>query len=154
MLLNTFPNRKQKRNRCQPCGSRASGQSRRGKKITKPKTAKWRESMSSLSVRQKRRVARLGKRLESPKLRRGSPDHVRARWFMVRSPARQIYQVANVTEFVRTHLSLFLPNDVINLVTRPAAFVCRATNGLCSLVRKKGRAAGSWKGWTLVSVQK
>ena len=86
----------------------------------------------------------------SPLTRTGSLEHRRARDWSLRDPEGTIWNVRNLSEFVRSHPDLFLPEDV-----RPIGKACRALVGLGQL--RRGRRMrdpmGSWKGWTWAGVR-
>lgn len=81
----------------------------------------------------------------SPKCRTGSLIHIACREWHLRSPNNVEYHFVNLSEFIRTHATLFDPMDLD----------IRAQRGLGMIrpsdTRKK--VAGTWKGWTWISVR-
>jgi hypothetical protein len=115
--------------------------------LNKQGRKKWLAALQSDENRQ--RAARLhkGRRRITPLAARFSPVHKRAKHFLVRSPARRVYRVDNISAFVNTHQNLFLEADTENRQPDSPSYDCRATHGLSTV----GRGfRGSWKGWTLV----
>lgn len=133
------------------CADAHMSDERTGQKRVAPLSPKWFEVRRSSLFRQKMSVAHKGKRETHECSRRGSVLRSNVRCFMVSSPARRIYQVHNIAEFVRKHRRLFSTMDLTSNPGSPLS--CKAVRGLGSLVRKV-ETRGSWKGWTLVSVQK
>lgn len=68
---------------------------------------------------------------------------------ILRSPDYVTYPFRNMSHFVRTNQSLFLPEDVEWY--GKGSKQCRALKGLLTLTAKGNHTRGSWKGWTLVS---
>src|SRR5205085_1131502 len=79
----------------------------------------------------------------SPLTRTGSLEHRRAKDWSLRDPEGTVWNVRNLSEFVRSHPDLFLPEDV-----RPVGIACRAIVGLGQLRpgRRIKNPPGSWKG--------
>ncbi len=106
-------------------------------------------------------IPKMAAALRRPKtnpLNSKGPMHYRARHFEVMSPDRKIYKVDNVSNFVRTHTELFLPEDTSWKSRPPAGESCNAVHGLLTLVApgydykyKRPRCRGTWKGWQLAS---
>jgi hypothetical protein len=82
-------------------------------------------------------------------------DHLASKVWRLRSSANVEYEFKNLTNFVREHPELFDPEDLKwKLNKNGIPLECRATHGLYSLNPngKKKVVAGSWKGWTFVSM--
>jgi hypothetical protein len=108
---------------------------------------KWLAALQSKENRERTSKLHKGRKRTTPLAARFSPVHIRARHFLVSSPARRIYRVNNISAFVKSHQKLFLPGDTEDLRPGSASYYCHATHGLATV----GRGfRGSWKGWTLV----
>lgn len=68
---------------------------------------------------------------------------------ILRSPDNVTYRFQNMTQFVRDHLDLFAPEDVVWYGKHLGH--CRALKGLLMLTARGNNTRGSWHGWTLVS---
>jgi len=69
---------------------------------------------------------------------------------ILRSPNNELYPFRNLTDFVRTHEELFLPQDV-QWTKKGSSDTCRAAKGLINLFGRGKHVNGTWKGWTRVS---
>jgi hypothetical protein len=136
---------------CLRCAGRATGitHKKRGYRpvLNEESRRKWLAALQSKENRDRTSKLHKGRKRTTPLAARFSPIHIRARHFLVSSPARRIYRVDNISAFVRSHQELFLPGDTVDLRPEMANYSCHATHGLATV----GRGfRGSWKGWTLV----
>ena len=138
--------------RCAECGAAYRAARLRGRPlphVTDPVAReRWLRTMRSPEHRECLSEALTGHLKGTEKTRRGSARHIRALHFWVKTPAGVPYQVDNLSEFVRSHLELFDPEDVVNRSRVRASYQSRATAGLGKLQAVVGTRL-SWKGWTL-----
>jgi hypothetical protein len=109
---------------------------------------KWLVALRTPERRRRMSELLTGRARATDKTRRGSAWHYKALHFTVKSPAGVSYRVDNLSEFVRSHVVLFDPADVVDRSRTRATYACRATVGLRSLRSRVGTRL-SWKGWTL-----
>ncbi len=93
---------------------------------------------------------RKGKLETSPNLRKGHKNK-HAIKATIRSSENIVYDVHNVTQFVRDHEYLFSSEDLMWRRSSSGSDVCRASKGITNLFVMGKVVPGSWKGWTVVS---
>jgi hypothetical protein len=133
---------------CFKCGHKNRAAERVGQPVTHG--PEWLASVKSKARREKLSKSRNGWVCKTALTKKGSPHHPKAADFFVRSPSNVVYWVRNIAEFVRRNPGLFHPDDIVNNSKKRATYSCKATAGLCSLIRTV-ETRGSWKGWQLVS---
>jgi hypothetical protein len=96
-----------------------------------------------------------GRAQRAERTRKGQTHH-HSRRAQLKSPDGKLFQVINITDFVRSHLELFAPEDIVwKRLTKKSnphglgSERCRASHGLLQLfcTNPKHRRS-SWKGWT------
>ena len=87
-------------------------------------------------------------RPQTAELTKKGATHVCSSEGFLRSPDNVVYAFRNLTQFVRDHEELFLPEDVVWKKTgkRKSREQCRASKGLQALFARKF-IRSSWKGW-------
>jgi hypothetical protein len=112
---------------------------------------------SAGEVSRKYKVERLLARSKNPRSAKG-PSHGCATVFHLRDRNNKVYQFKNLAHFIRENESMFSDGDAVWKPIGSSGETCRAYEGLLSLRpftrdgTPKRRVAGSWKGWTWVSL--
>jgi hypothetical protein len=99
-----------------------------------------------------------GKLRTAEKCRRGGDLTQCQKIRTVRDPRGRVWSFKNIPEFVYTHQDLFDPKDLIPSAwavkkgKRQAERSCNAASNLRNIVAPN-TTSGSWKGWTVVSIE-
>jgi hypothetical protein len=108
-------------------------------------------------VQWKYKEKRLLSMAKNPRSAKG-PSHGCSTVFHLRDRNNKVYLFKNLAHFIRENESMFSDCDVVWKNIGPSGEVCLAYSGLLSLRpftrdgSPKRRVAGSWKGWTWVSL--
>jgi hypothetical protein len=116
-------------------------------------------SMKGLAARDMEKVRAAAKRVAAQKVgvpnppgpSAKSPEHWKARYWILKAPNQKIIQGWNLNELIRQNAELFLPDDV--KWYGKSNCECRASKGIRRLFEMKKDGSGprvlSWKGWMI-----